>query len=208
VPSTADFPGTALWVGGGGQVRAIAGSLNVSTGAGTVTRARAYVTGVGSYYLYINGQRVGNHIMDPPQSVYSKRILYTTFDVAPYLRTGANDVGALLGNYKWGCVSCWHVLHHVMFVHVCAVVVSRCGVFHAWCVGCFMLGVWGFPVCGCYGIHLHCILPVCLYAFVSVCHCIDMAVCVSVPLYRHGSLISMPLYLYFVVFARRAIIYH
>lgn len=187
MPSTADFPGTALWVGGGGQVRAIAGSLNVSAGAGTVTRARAYVTGVGSYYLYINGQRVGNHIMDPPQSVYSKRILYTTFDVAPYLRTGANDVGALLGNYKWGCVSCWHVLHHVMLCMYVPLLFPG--------AGCFMLGVWGVSclVCGvflsvdamgyiciaycrCVYTRLCLCVIVSTWRFVSVCHCTDMAV--------------------------------
>ena len=30
-----------------------------------------YVSGVGAFYLYLNGQQVGENIMDPPQSVYS-----------------------------------------------------------------------------------------------------------------------------------------
>ena len=41
--------------------------------------------------------------MDPPQSVYSKRMLYQTFDIGALLKPGHNSVDALLGNYKWGC---------------------------------------------------------------------------------------------------------
>ena len=46
----------------------------------------------------------GDHVMDPPQTVYSKRVAYTTFDVLAMLKPGHNAVGAMLGNYKWGCV--------------------------------------------------------------------------------------------------------
>ena len=45
--------------------------------------------------------------MDPPQSVYSKRVLYSTFDLGPLLKPGTNTVGALLGNYKLGYTDLW-----------------------------------------------------------------------------------------------------
>ena len=76
--------------------------------AGTIARARAYVTGMGAFYLFVNGQRVGINVMDPPQTVYSKTILYNTFDVGELLTAGeVNHVGALLGNYKWGYTDQW-----------------------------------------------------------------------------------------------------
>lgn len=55
-PPTATFPGSAGWIGGGGQLRLKNG---LSVPAGTIAKARAYVTGVGAFYFYINGQRVG-----------------------------------------------------------------------------------------------------------------------------------------------------
>ena len=48
----------------------------------------------------MNGKRIGNHVMDPPQSVYPYRLMYSTFDVLPMLHPGHNAIGAMLGNYK------------------------------------------------------------------------------------------------------------
>jgi hypothetical protein len=103
-PDAAVFPGSAKWIGGGGQLHATHGLV---LPAGTVTHARAYASGVGSFYLFVNGRHVGENVMDPPQSVYSKRVLYETFDVAPLLKPGMNSVDALLGNYKWGYTDIW-----------------------------------------------------------------------------------------------------
>jgi hypothetical protein len=99
------FPGAASWIGGGGQMRLKAG---LSLPSGSVAKARAYVTGVGAFYLFVNGQRVGVNIMDPPQTVYSKTIIYSTFDVAEVLKPGqTNEIGALLGTYKFGYTDQW-----------------------------------------------------------------------------------------------------
>jgi alpha-L-rhamnosidase len=65
-----------------------------------VARARAYVTGLGYYELRINGERVGDHRLDPAWTSYSHRVFYSTYDVTRHLRQGANAVGALLG-YGW-----------------------------------------------------------------------------------------------------------
>ncbi len=92
----------ALWIGGHGQLRA-----DFVTHSSPILRARVYVAGLGAFYLFINGKKVGNHVMDPPQTVYPSRILFSTFDVTSFLSPGFNVVGAMLGNYKWGYTDIW-----------------------------------------------------------------------------------------------------
>ncbi|WP_160720564.1 alpha-L-rhamnosidase [Bacillus sp. USDA818B3_A] len=67
-----------------------------------ITSARIYVTGVGLYELYVNGQRVGDELLAPGWTSYSKRIQYQTYDVTDYLHSYANAVGVMLadGWYK------------------------------------------------------------------------------------------------------------
>ena len=77
-PGKGTFPGTSKWVGGGGQLRSLHG---LTLPRGSIARAEARVSGVGAFYLFINGRKVGQNIMDPPQTVYSKTVLYSTFDV-------------------------------------------------------------------------------------------------------------------------------
>ncbi|MBC8231933.1 family 78 glycoside hydrolase catalytic domain [bacterium] len=60
--------------------------------------ARTYISGVGWYELYINGEKVGDHVLDPATTDYAKRILYAPYDVTALLREGANAVGVMLGN--------------------------------------------------------------------------------------------------------------
>jgi alpha-L-rhamnosidase len=61
-------------------------------------RATAYVCGLGYFELYLNGRRVGNHVMDPIFTDYARRVSYVTFDVTDLVRAGANAVGVILGN--------------------------------------------------------------------------------------------------------------
>lgn len=60
--------------------------------------ARAYVSAVGYYDMWINGRRVGDHHMDPGFTDYSRRSLYVTHDVTPYLVKGTNVIEVTLGN--------------------------------------------------------------------------------------------------------------
>jgi len=60
--------------------------------------AYIYVTGVGNYELYINGKKIGGHVLDPGRTDYRKRILYSTYDVTEQLRKGLNVAGIILGN--------------------------------------------------------------------------------------------------------------
>lgn len=62
-----------------------------------VKRATASVVGLGWYELYLNGAKVGDHVLAPPNSRYGRRVLFDTFDVTEQLRQGANAVGIQLG---------------------------------------------------------------------------------------------------------------
>ena len=66
--------------------------------AGPVRAARAYVCGVGYYELRLNGEKVGDHVLDPGFTRYDRRVLYVTHDVTGHLCPGPNAVGVILGN--------------------------------------------------------------------------------------------------------------
>ena len=61
-------------------------------------QARAYVSGLGYYELRLNGQRVGDQVLDPGWTTYAKRVLYSTYDVTDQFKRGPNAVGVMLGN--------------------------------------------------------------------------------------------------------------
>jgi alpha-L-rhamnosidase len=66
-----------------------------------VQRATAYVCGLGLFELRLNGQKVGDHVLEPALTEYEKHVTYVTFDVTAQLRTGANAVGVILGNGRF-----------------------------------------------------------------------------------------------------------
>lgn len=66
-----------------------------------VRRATAYVSGLGLFEFYLNGRKVGDHVLEPGLTDYSKRVFYVTFDVARDLKKGANAIGIMLGNGRF-----------------------------------------------------------------------------------------------------------
>lgn len=56
-----------------------------------IKQARAYIAGLGYYELYVNRKKVGDHLLDPAQSNYSKRVYYVTYDIGDFLQQGANS---------------------------------------------------------------------------------------------------------------------
>ena len=68
-----------------------------------VKQARAYVCGLGYYELYLNGEKVGDHILDPGYTRYDRRALYVTYDVTDLLQRGPNAIGVILGNGWFNC---------------------------------------------------------------------------------------------------------
>lgn len=63
-----------------------------------IRSARAYIAVAGLYELYINGEKIGNHRLDPMYTRFDRRTLYLTYDVTNNLLSGKNAVGVLLGN--------------------------------------------------------------------------------------------------------------
>jgi len=66
-----------------------------------VERATVYYSGLGLSELYLNGKKVGNHVLSPGGTEYPKRVFYETFDVTKQLRNGANAMGVILGNGRF-----------------------------------------------------------------------------------------------------------
>ncbi len=69
-----------------------------------VRRARVYMAGLGWSELRVNGRKVNDRVLDPPQSDYAKRVLYTTDAVEGFLHPGRNTIGVICGNGWYGTV--------------------------------------------------------------------------------------------------------
>lgn len=77
-------------------------------------KARAYICGLGYYEMYFNGQKAGDHVLDPNWTDFDdrtlrdliypykdnsrKRALYVTYDITSLLKFGSNAIGIMLGN--------------------------------------------------------------------------------------------------------------
>jgi alpha-L-rhamnosidase len=76
-----------------------------------VSAARLYVTALGSYRVFLNGNRVGSDVLTPEFTDYRKRVLYQTYDVTALLTAGENTIGALLGDGWYGSGLTWVGMH-------------------------------------------------------------------------------------------------
>ncbi len=81
-----------------------------------VAKAVAYVTGLGYFEFYLNGQKVGDDVLVPNQTNYGKRpqladagislpdnfreykVMYLAYDITSQLHQGENVMGSILGN--------------------------------------------------------------------------------------------------------------
>ncbi|MCX6636392.1 MAG: glycoside hydrolase family 78 protein [Acidobacteria bacterium] len=68
---------------------------------GKILRATAYISGLGVNELYLNGRKVGDHVLSPGLTEYDKRVFYVTFDVTGQMLAGRNAVGVMLGNGRY-----------------------------------------------------------------------------------------------------------
>jgi alpha-L-rhamnosidase len=62
-----------------------------------VKSARVYVTSLGVYQLFINGNKVGDDLFTPGFTSYNKRLQYQTYDVTNMLKQ-KNTIGAIVGD--------------------------------------------------------------------------------------------------------------
>ena len=79
-----------------------------------ISSAKLYISGLGYYELWCNGQKIGDQELVPAQTNYDKRklthliydyddqstttVLYNTYDLTQYLQQGDNALGVILGN--------------------------------------------------------------------------------------------------------------
>lgn len=63
-----------------------------------IASARLYISGLGYYEAYLNGQKIGDHVLDPGLTAYSKQVLYTVYDITSQVRNGTNAASIMLGN--------------------------------------------------------------------------------------------------------------
>ncbi|RYG72827.1 hypothetical protein EON80_03830 [bacterium] len=79
-----------------------------------ITKATAYISGLGFYELSINGKKIGDQVLAPAVTNYDRRplkrvgypyddqstqrVFYNTFDVSHEIKQGANCIGVILGN--------------------------------------------------------------------------------------------------------------
>ena len=68
-------------------------------------RAMLYVTGLGYYEAFINGERVGDQVLDPGWTYYNKHTSYEAFDVLPMLKSGKNAIGMMIGRGQYNPLS-------------------------------------------------------------------------------------------------------
>tara|TARA_R110000868_G_scaffold131361_2_gene341375 strand:+ start:14457 stop:17108 length:2652 start_codon:yes stop_codon:yes gene_type:complete len=64
----------------------------------TIKKAVAYITAAGLYELSINGEKIGDHHLDPMYTRFDKRNLYVSYDVTKNFKDKSIAIGVLLGN--------------------------------------------------------------------------------------------------------------
>src|SRR5215208_3467052 len=67
-------------------------------------RATMAICGLGQFELRVNGDKVGDDVMEPAWSNYRKSCLYVVHDITKYLRAGENVIAVMLGNGMYNVV--------------------------------------------------------------------------------------------------------
>lgn len=63
-----------------------------------IKKATLYICGLGQFEARINGEKIGDHFLDPGWTNYQKEALYVSLDVTKRLKDGINALGVELGN--------------------------------------------------------------------------------------------------------------
>lgn len=105
--SASDF--TAKWISGNYHVnkknRYPVDCFKKQFNAQNIAKARLYITACGLYEAKINGERVGNFVLAPGHTDYTKRIQLQTYDVTALIASGDNEITVELadGWYRGSC---------------------------------------------------------------------------------------------------------
>jgi len=63
-----------------------------------IRRALLMVSGLGFHEVHLNGEKVGDNVLEPGWTNYRKRCLYSTYEVTGMLQKGENALAVLLGH--------------------------------------------------------------------------------------------------------------
>ena len=105
--SASDF--RAKWISGNYRVnkkkRYPVDCFKKEFSAHNVAKARLYITACGLYEALVNGKRVGDFVLAPGHTDYTKRIQLQTYDVTELLKNGENAITVELadGWYRGSC---------------------------------------------------------------------------------------------------------
>ncbi len=66
-----------------------------------IKSATAFISGLGLFELYINGEKIGDQVLSPGLTEYNKRTFYMSFDVTENLQENKNAIGVILGNGRY-----------------------------------------------------------------------------------------------------------
>lgn len=90
-----------------------------------ISEAKAFVTGLGYFEFYVNGEKVGEDVLVPNQTNYGERpglendrvpiennfrdyrVMYLCYDISDMLEQGENALGVILGNGFYNAPSTW-----------------------------------------------------------------------------------------------------
>ena len=83
------------YIGNDAVVAQLRTTLNIATPSnGPVF---AYLNSLGYHELFVNGQRVGDNVLQPAMSQLDKHSLIVTYDITPYIVEGDNEIIAWIG---------------------------------------------------------------------------------------------------------------
>lgn len=69
-----------------------------------VKQATAYIMGLGLYELYVDGEKVGDQVLAPGLTDYTKNVKYNVFDITELLNGNQHALGVVLGNGRYYAV--------------------------------------------------------------------------------------------------------
>ncbi|WP_254533316.1 alpha-L-rhamnosidase [Natrinema gelatinilyticum] len=74
-----------------------------------IADARVHVAGIGYSELYLNGERVGDDVLNPAWTLYEDRVVYSTYDVTDLVTEGTNAAGIWLGKGWFSKNTPWYM---------------------------------------------------------------------------------------------------
>ena len=66
-----------------------------------IKSAMAFISGLGLFEFYVNGEKIGDQVLAPGLTEYNKRTFYNTFDITANLHQEGNAIGVILGNGRY-----------------------------------------------------------------------------------------------------------